>query len=255
MLAVFSVVSTETIAPEQDETAYVIVYADRAEGEGTASVGYSTSPGSAEANEDYTPVSGRLTFTPQDISLVIPIPVINDSVDEPDETFTLTLSNPSSGSSVDSQWAATTVTIIDDDEPDDQDNPQPEIEVFAHGAEVPDGVGEVDFGSTRVNNPVLHSFSVRNVGNATLNLSNLTVPAGFSVYNPLSLTTLPPDNIASFTIQLDAAFVGTYSGQLTLGNNDNPEDGDAEDPQYNFTIRGVVNPGTSSPVSITTRRE
>jgi hypothetical protein len=58
------------------------------------SVGFATADGTATAGSDYTATSGTLVFAPGETSKTIGVPVVNDTVVEPDETFALTLSNP-----------------------------------------------------------------------------------------------------------------------------------------------------------------
>ena len=57
-------------------------------------VAYATSDGTAVAGSDYTTTGGTLTFTPGETSKTVMVPVTADDVDEPDEIFTVTLSNP-----------------------------------------------------------------------------------------------------------------------------------------------------------------
>jgi len=58
------------------------------------SVNIATANGTATAGLDYTAINGSLTFAPGVTSQVINIPILNDSLSEADETFTLTLSSP-----------------------------------------------------------------------------------------------------------------------------------------------------------------
>ena len=60
-------------------------------------VDYATSNGTATAGADYTSTSGTLTFAAGEVSKTIAVPVLEDSVNEGSETFTMTLSNPSGG--------------------------------------------------------------------------------------------------------------------------------------------------------------
>ncbi|MBA2647131.1 MAG: S8 family serine peptidase [Pyrinomonadaceae bacterium] len=64
----------------------------------TQSVDYATINGTAVAGEDYTAVSGTLTFNGGETVKTITIPIINDAVLEPSETFHLTLGNPTNNS-------------------------------------------------------------------------------------------------------------------------------------------------------------
>jgi Calx-beta domain-containing protein/hemolysin type calcium-binding protein len=57
-------------------------------------VAYATADGTATAGTDYTATSGTLVFAPGQTSQTVAVPVIGDTAFEPDETFTLTLSNP-----------------------------------------------------------------------------------------------------------------------------------------------------------------
>jgi Calx-beta domain-containing protein/hemolysin type calcium-binding protein len=58
------------------------------------SVRYATADGTATGGSDYTATSGTLVFAPGETSKTIGVPIINDAVVEPDETFTLALSSP-----------------------------------------------------------------------------------------------------------------------------------------------------------------
>ena len=61
----------------------------------TVSVDYATVDGSAMAGVDYTATSGTLTFLPGERSKTIQVAILDDTHDEGEETFTLTLSNAS----------------------------------------------------------------------------------------------------------------------------------------------------------------
>ena len=62
---------------------------------GTVTVDYSTSDGSADAGDDYTAKSGTLSFSAGETSKTISIAIEDDTQNESDETFTVTLSNAS----------------------------------------------------------------------------------------------------------------------------------------------------------------
>ena len=77
-------------------------------------VDYTTSDGTAVAPSDYSETSGKLTFAPGETSKQVNVPVKEDAVDEPDETFTLNLSQPGAATIDDGTG---TGTISDDDAP------------------------------------------------------------------------------------------------------------------------------------------
>ncbi|MFN9616443.1 MAG: Calx-beta domain-containing protein, partial [Dolichospermum sp.] len=76
----------------------------------TITVQYATANGTAIAGSDYTSTSGTLTFNPGVTSQVINIPILNDSLNEANETFSLTLNSPTNASLGTSQTVTTTIT-------------------------------------------------------------------------------------------------------------------------------------------------
>ncbi|MGB3694942.1 MAG: Calx-beta domain-containing protein, partial [Spirulinaceae cyanobacterium] len=74
---------------------------------------FTTTDGTAVVGEDYEATNGTITFAPGETSKTITVPVIGDSVDEIDETFNVTLSNPTNGTITDSEGVA---TIVDNDD-------------------------------------------------------------------------------------------------------------------------------------------
>lgn len=56
------------------------------------SVNFATAAGTATAGADYTSSAGTVTFTPGQTSRPVTVPIIDDAVDEADETFTVNLS-------------------------------------------------------------------------------------------------------------------------------------------------------------------
>jgi hypothetical protein len=89
---------------------------------GTFTMNFATSDVTANFGTDYTPAIGTLTFGPGDTLKTINVPIINDSIHEPDETFNVTLSNLSGvggqlGNGTGAATNTATVTIVDDDAP------------------------------------------------------------------------------------------------------------------------------------------
>ena len=81
---------------------------------GSATIHYATSNGTATAGSDYTATSGDVTFASGETSKTFTVAIINDGATEPDETVTLTLSNPSFGATLGTPNPAT-LTIVDND--------------------------------------------------------------------------------------------------------------------------------------------
>jgi sugar lactone lactonase YvrE len=84
--------------------------------EGSVSVNYATSNGTATAGSDYTSTSGTLTFGDGITSQTFSIPISDDLIDENDETVNLALSNPTGGVTLGTPNTAV-LTIVDNDLP------------------------------------------------------------------------------------------------------------------------------------------
>ncbi|RUS95515.1 hypothetical protein DSM107003_32180 [Trichormus variabilis SAG 1403-4b] len=76
----------------------------------TITVQYATSDGTAIAGSDYSNTTGTLTFNPGVTSRVINIPIVNNFLNEANETFTLTLTSPTNASLGTKTSATTTIT-------------------------------------------------------------------------------------------------------------------------------------------------
>lgn len=88
---------------------------------GAVSINYATADGTAVAGSDYTAVSGTLSWVDGDSTTrTITIPIIQDLLVDPNESFTISLSNATGGAAIGSATGASataTVTIADDDLP------------------------------------------------------------------------------------------------------------------------------------------
>ena len=60
----------------------------------TVTVDYASANGTAMAGADFTGVTDTLTFAPNETSKTVSVPMLDDALAEGNETFTLTLSNP-----------------------------------------------------------------------------------------------------------------------------------------------------------------
>ncbi len=98
-------------ATEDDTVAFAVTLSVASDQEVT--VDYATSDGTAESGTDFTAASGTLTFAAGDSSRTVSVATADDSDDEEDETFALTLSN-ASGAGL--RGATATGTIVDNDE-------------------------------------------------------------------------------------------------------------------------------------------
>ena len=105
---------SESIYSVDEDAGAVTVQVNRTGGAaGSVSVNYATSNGAATAGSDYQSRSGTLTFADGETSKTVNIPIINDGIAEPNQTFNFTLSNPTGGATLGS--GSSTIRILDDD--------------------------------------------------------------------------------------------------------------------------------------------
>ena len=67
---------------------------------GVVTVHYSTSNGRAKAEFDYVETAGTLTFLDGESMKTISIPIVEDDVNDPGESFNITISNPTNGATL-----------------------------------------------------------------------------------------------------------------------------------------------------------
>ncbi|HVF79346.1 MAG TPA: Calx-beta domain-containing protein [Solirubrobacteraceae bacterium] len=105
------------------------------------SVTYATVDGSATAAQDYDARSARVTIPAGSTTAAVAVPLTDDTVDEPNETFGLRLGAPTAATL---GSAAATATIVDNDEP--APPPTPPVSTPGSG-QPPPATGSVDPGA------------------------------------------------------------------------------------------------------------
>lgn len=109
--------SGATASVNEGQASIVLMLSRTGGSAGSVAVSYATSNGTAVAGSDYTASSGTVTWDDGvAASQTITIPILNDSVVESAESFTVTLSNVQGGASLGAA-ASATVTINDEDAP------------------------------------------------------------------------------------------------------------------------------------------
>ena len=110
-------VADESLAEDSISTLDFTVRVEPSTSQKAITVDYATSDGTATVGEDYTSASGTLTIAAGSTAGTISVPVTDDTVADGDETFSLTLSNPT-GAKLDGDVAELVATgTIEDDEP------------------------------------------------------------------------------------------------------------------------------------------
>ncbi|GKT34660.1 hypothetical protein ADUPG1_002850, partial [Aduncisulcus paluster] len=82
--------------------------------DGTVTVDYTVTNGTTDSSDFDATTSGTVTFADSEWSKIITVSTAEDSTVESDETFTVTISNPSNGATLGS-LTSTEVTITNDD--------------------------------------------------------------------------------------------------------------------------------------------
>jgi Ca2+-binding RTX toxin-like protein len=121
--------------------------------------------------------------------------------------------------------------------------PTPEIQVLNGTVDIADGMTTIDFGNTTVGNTLTETFTIQNIGTAALNLSNLELPDGFSLVGTLP-TSVAANASTTITVALNTNTPGTYSGSLSLSNNDSNES------PFDFAITGIIKPAPTPEIPI-----
>jgi hypothetical protein len=111
----------------------------------------------------------------------------------------------------------------------------PVVQVYDGSASVADGSGSVNMGSTFIGTALTKTFTIKDIGTQVVTLSNpISLPSGFSLVSGFGTTTLAPGASTTFTVRLDAATLGNFSGQVSFGTND------PNNNPYTFTLSGTV---------------
>jgi len=152
-------VSDQTVS-ENAGTASVVVTLSPASTD-TVTVNFATKPGTALAGQDYRGKSGTLTFNPGDTTKTVAVKIINDTVPEPTESFSVQLSSPVNAAIAD---GVATVTINDDDAAGP-------VSLRVQDLTVPENVGTANIKVT-LNHASTQTVTVAYVTNAGTALAN-----------------------------------------------------------------------------------
>ena len=219
----------------------------------TTSVHWATSDGSATAaSGDYAANSGDVTFSPGQLTATVTILVNGDTTYEPDETFTVTLSNPT-GLSLGT--ATGTVTIKNDDAA-----PMPTVSIS------PVSILEGNKGSQTVLVPVSLSNTSTQTVTVIVTMTGLGTATGgsdYQLWSPVTMTVTFAPGVTSQTVPVVVygdrtaepdetvvlqitsatnATIGTASGTVTIKDDDSR------------LLAAAVGPGGAGTTTVTSRQ-
>jgi hypothetical protein len=168
-------------------------------------VPFASSNNTATAGQDYTAVNGTLTFpanSPNNASLNVVVPILDDVLDEPDETFSVALGVPANG--VVGTLGTASVTITDNDPP------------------VSFTVSDATVVETNAGTPVLQFFVYRSPGTpatVTVNYQTADGTAGAADFIARSGTLTFTANDTSQGLPVSVVADTTYEGNETMTLN------------------------------------
>lgn len=111
----------------------------------------------------------------------------------------------------------------------------PEVTVSRSGANITDGqASAISFGSAQQNGwaPTI-TFTVRNDGDAVLNVGQPSVPSGFTLIEGLD-SAIGAGASDTFTVRMDTSTIGAKGGTIAFTTND------ADEATFNFNVSGSV---------------
>ena len=115
----------------------------------------------------------------------------------------------------------------------------PEIELSGNGNVISDGdtspsvTDGTDFGTIGVGATVVHTFTVQNTGDGTLNISKMKLPKGFILVEGLS-TSISAGGSDTFQVRVDTAKAAALAGSITFTTND------ASEAAFDFGLKANV---------------
>lgn len=94
----------------------------------------------------------------------------------------------------------------------------------------------VNIGQANVGGTLEFTFRVRSDGGSPLTVSNIQVPAGFTLVDNLDVTTLPTGEWDFFTIRANTTLERVLSGDIVITSNDP----DPEESSFRFTVLATI---------------
>jgi glucose/arabinose dehydrogenase len=231
--------SAATYAVNENQGTATITVNRSGGSDGSVTVNYATSNGSATAGSDYTAAAGTLTFAAGETTKTFTIPITNDTAVEAHETVNITLSGPTGGATLGSQ-ATATLTIVSDDVAT-----QPGVLQF----------GNAVFNASETNASVTITVTRTGGSDGAVSVnyatSNGTATAGAD-YTAASgtLTLAAGETSKTFTISIinDTAIEGPETVNLTLSN---PTGGATLGSQATATLTIASDDTTNQPTTVT----
>jgi Calx-beta domain/FG-GAP-like repeat/RTX calcium-binding nonapeptide repeat (4 copies) len=198
----------------------------------TITVDYNTSNDTAIAPVDYTPLTGSLTFNPGTTTQTITVPILDDFVDESNETFFVNLTNATNATIADNK-AIGTIT----------DNDTADITISAAtGLVTTEAGGTATFNIQLTSQPtanVTFNLSSSKVSEGTVSVSSVTFTAA-NWNTPQTITvTGVNDNVVDDNIAYQIITSSAVSSDAKY-NNLNPSDIDVVNIKNGNQVSSII---------------
>ena len=197
---------------------------------GDVTVDYATTAGTASQGADYTHTSGPLTFATNESSKTISVPTVEDATEEPTETFTVNLSNPS-GATI--QDGTATGTITDDDDGGGGDTPTLSI-ADAAASEGDPAVFTVTLTGTRTGSVTVDYATTAGTASQGADYTHTSGPLTFATNESSKTISVPTVEDATgeptetFTVNLSNPSGATIQDGSATGTITDDDDGGGE---------------------------
>ena len=182
---------------------FVVTATGMGPGSALATVEYATEDRTATAGADYDAVSGTLTFTAERAEHVVAVSVVDDGVDEPDETLAVVLTGAANA------MIATAVgvgVIVDDD-------PVPELGIRGGSAAEGETIGFVVTLSGSTARTVTVDYATMD-GSAAAGADYASVSGTLTFAPGESSASIPVDIVDDETYELDETFLARLSSPV-----------------------------------------
>ena len=188
-----------------------------------------TSDNTAEGT--VSPTSVTFTSANWNVAQTVTATGVDDNLVDGDKTYNIVTAP---ATSTDPNYSGVNPADVVVTNTDNDLNPIPEIQVLDGTTDIGDGTtSAIDFGSVIVGGTLNKTFTVKNIGTGVLNLSQLTLPTGFSSVGNLPATVAPGAS-ANLVLQVDTTAAGNKTGTLQFVNDDSDEN------PFDFPIRATV---------------
>jgi hypothetical protein len=211
----------------------------------TVTVDFTLIDGTATAGNDYLPFTNHVIFSPGTTSQQFAVEIVDDSLQEPEEEFSIQLSN-----AVNATIAAGSPQFIINASDASSTPVGAEIDVELSGTMIPDNSPTpIGFGTVQQNEAAPEiTFTITNAGDQALSVEPVSLDSGDFEVSQQPATSVAPGDSTTFRLRMLTNTTGAKFANVVFSNGD----GNGKDP-FNFNVSGTVDPAPSTGSEIEVR--